>query len=113
MLQFSLVLLINIKIQHKKPVYISSLILGFKKYIMSVFISYEWTSKNIVHKIVQDLETKYNQKTWIDLTQIRHGINLHEEIQTGINKSEIIVAFVTLAYCKVVCVEVESLISIY
>jgi hypothetical protein len=72
---------------------------------MSIFISYEWTSKNIVHKVVKDLEAKYNQKTWIDLTQMRHGTNLDKEIQTRINDSEIVAAFVTLPYCKVVLVE--------
>jgi hypothetical protein len=72
---------------------------------MSIFISYEWTNKNIVHKAVKDLESKYNQKTWIDLTQMSHGTNLDKETQTWINYSEIVAAFVTLPYCKEVLVE--------
>ncbi len=69
---------------------------------MSIFISYEWTSKNIVYKVVKDLESKCNKKIWIDLAQMRHGSNLDKEIQTRINDSEIVAAFVRLPYCNVV-----------
>ena len=68
---------------------------------MSVFISYEWFSAELVHQTVNYLETKYNQKIWIDKIKIKPGENLHKEIQTGINNSEIVVAFVTMAYCIV------------
>ena len=65
-----------------------------------LFISYEWGSKEIVSQIANSLEEIYKYKVWIDRNQIFPGLNLHENIQKGINNSEIILAFVTKRYCE-------------
>ena len=64
-----------------------------------IFVSYEWGKKEIVNEIAKYLE-KINHKIWIDDNSMKPCDVLHEKIQDGINNSEIVLAFVTLAYCK-------------
>ena len=63
-----------------------------------IFISYEWGRRDLVCEIVNHL--KASHKIWIDKDKMIPGERLHETIQDGINNSEIVLAFVTLAYCK-------------
>ena len=65
-----------------------------------IFISYEWGKKDVVNEIAKNLETITNNKIWIDDNNMMPGYILHENIQDGINNSEIVLAFVTMAYCE-------------
>ena len=62
-----------------------------------IFISYE-RSQDLVKEIAKNLET--NHKIWIDDNNMILGETLHKNIQDGINSSEIVLAFVTMAYCE-------------
>jgi hypothetical protein len=64
-----------------------------------LFISYQWDRKHLIHKIVNYLKI-YDFNIWIDTNGVKPGFALHERIQNGVNKSEIIFAFVTMEYCK-------------
>jgi hypothetical protein len=66
----------------------------------NLFISYQWDSKDLVLKIVNELKENYRQKIWIDENEIIAGKDLHSSIQNGINNSELILAFVTKKYCE-------------
>ena len=65
-----------------------------------IFISYEWRRKEFVYEIAKNLETISKHQIWIDREKILAGNKLHESIQNGINNSETVLAFVTLAYCE-------------
>ena len=65
-----------------------------------IFISYVWGKKELVSEISKNLETITNHKIWIDDNNMMPGYILHENIQDGINNSEIVLAFVTMAYCE-------------
>jgi hypothetical protein len=65
----------------------------------NLFISYEWESKELVHQICDDLE-KAGFTLWIDRHEVIPGQSIYEKIQKGINKSEVVLAFVTLKYCS-------------
>ena len=62
-----------------------------------LFISYQWDRKHLIHKIVNYLKI-YDFNIWIDTNGVKPGFALHERIQNGVNKSEIIFAFVTMEY---------------
>jgi hypothetical protein len=67
----------------------------------NLFISYNWGKfKALIYKIANDLEAVYQEKVWIDKNQMIPGVNLHQNIQEGIKNSEMVLAFVTLAYCE-------------
>ena len=65
-----------------------------------IFVSYEWGKKEIVKEIAKCLKSKTNHKIWIDDNSMIPGDTLHKNIQDGINNSEIVLAFDTLAYCE-------------
>ena len=63
-----------------------------------IFISYEWGKKEVVNEIANNLEKKTNHKIWIHDNSMIPGDILHERIQDGINRSQIVLAFLTPAY---------------
>ena len=75
-----------------------------------LFVSYEWGSKELVHQICDDLE-KVGFTVWIDRYKVITGQNIYEKIQEGINNSKIILAFVTLKYCRSISCQQEILFA--
>ena len=75
-----------------------SSLLSVKK---DLFISYAWSNTSqLVQSIAKKLESNYDFKVWIDQNEMVSGKTLHENIQNGINNSELMLAFVTRAYCE-------------
>jgi hypothetical protein len=66
------------------------------KFKYHLFISYCHKNKQIVHKVAEKLQQKY--EIWIDLN-FNNG-NLYREIANGIDESQIFVCFVSKEYCE-------------
>ena len=67
-----------------------------------LFISYEIESRELVDRLVNELEIKYGYKVFVDRIkdQTSSCVYLNELTHSRIDKSEILLAFVTKKYCE-------------
>jgi hypothetical protein len=65
-----------------------------------LFISYEWESRELVDKLVNELEMKYGYKAYVNRINDQTSSNdiLNDCTQNNIDNSEILLAFITKRY---------------
>jgi len=74
-----------------------------------LFISYEWESRELVDKLVNELEMKYGYKVYVNRINDQTSSTdiLNDNTQNNINNSEILLAFITKRYFESKTCQIE------
>ena len=66
----------------------------------TVFISYQWGAQSIVKELYKALKSHVAIKPWMDIFNIKAGMNLFQSLSTNIQSCDVILTCVTRNYVK-------------